>query len=298
MRLTDVRLRHLRTFCAVVEHGGFGGAQSILGASQSVISTHIKELEISLGFALCKRGRGGFALTRKGEAVYSEAKQVLSSIKTCEANLGTLRKALVGHLRVGIVDGEADNPELPVHAAIRRFFEREQQVHLTLEVGTPETLSKALQTGDVHIAVGPFPRKQPNIKYVPVYSEEHALYCGALHPLFGRPDNEITPEVLSGNALTVRPYLQRADLSAFGDVIANAFVSNMEAQAILIRSGCFLGFLPVHFAQKWVDRGEMRRIVGPGLGWQSQFYIASRKTPESTEITRLFAADLATVLAQ
>ena len=155
MRISDYTLRNLRTFCAMVEHGGPSGAQAVLGASLSAISTHLKDLELSLGFTLCQRGRSGFVLTDKGEAVYREAKRMLGGVEQCEANLGTLRKVRTGHLRIGIVDSEADNPDLPVHRAIRRFFGREHEVRLTLEIGTTQALSKALQTGEVHVAIGP-----------------------------------------------------------------------------------------------------------------------------------------------
>ena len=57
MRISDFTLRNLRTFCAVAEHGGFLGAQAVLGMSQPAISAHIKDLEVALGFPLCRRGR-------------------------------------------------------------------------------------------------------------------------------------------------------------------------------------------------------------------------------------------------
>ncbi|MDP0928641.1 LysR family transcriptional regulator [Paracoccus onubensis] len=298
MRISDFTLRNLRTFCAVAEHGGFLGAQAMLGMSQPAISAHIKDLEVGLGFSLCRRGRGGFALTEKGKDVYAHAKEMLSGVEDCEARLGALRQVLTGHLRVGLVDSEADNPDLPVHRAIRRFFSREQEVRLSLEVGTPEALAKALQTGEVHVAIGPFPNRQPNIDYSPIYVEEHALFCGRDHPLFMLPAAEITTAMLSPYPMTVRPYLQRAELSALQDAHVTASVSNMEAQAILIRSGCFLGFLPVHFARKWLNDGQMRRIDLPGLGWRSQFHIAQRVQPEPTGIARLFVRDVKQELIQ
>lgn len=295
MRISDYTLRNLRSFCAVVEHGGPSGAQAVLGASLSVISTHLKDLELSLGFRLCQRGRGGFALTDKGAAVYREAKRMIGSVELAEANLGALRRVLAGHLRVGLVDSEADNPDLPVHRAIRRFFRREQEVRLSLEIGTTEALSKGLQTGDIHVAIGPFSSRQPNVDYRPVWAEEHALYCGRSHPLFAQ--EQVGIEDLSPHAVTARPYLQRAELATLREPRVRASVSNMEAQAVLIRSGCFLGFLPLHFAETWVRRGEMRRIGGLGLEWLSQFYVALRIQPEPPEIARIFAADLARELA-
>ena len=126
MRISDFTLRNLRTFCAVAEHGGFLGAQAVLGMSQPAISAHIKDLEVALGFPLCRRGRAGFALTEKGEAVYARAKEMLAGVEDCEARLGELRRALTGRLRIGLVDSEATNPELPVADAIRRFFARDK----------------------------------------------------------------------------------------------------------------------------------------------------------------------------
>lgn len=298
MRISDYSLRNLRTFCAVAEHGGFGGAQVVLGVGPSVISTHLRDLEVTLGFTLCQRGRSGFALTQKGEAVYHEIKRMLSSLEACEANIGALRRVLSGHLRIGIVDSEADNPDLPVHRAIRRFFGRAQDVRLTLEVGTPEALGKGLQTGDIHVAIGPFPQRAVNIDYRPVYVERHELYCGRDHPLYGLANDDITCDRIARHPMTVRPYLQRAELGGLRDPLVTASVSNMEAQAILIRSGHFLGFLPVHFARKWTESGEMRAITSPGLGWDSQFYIAMRVQPEPTEITQRFTADLAAILGK
>lgn len=295
MRINDYTLRNLRTFCAVVEHGGFGGAQAVLGASPAAISTHLKDLETTLGFSLCQRGRAGFAITPKGHDVYAEAKRMLSMIEISEANLGTLRRVLTGHLRVGIVDAESDNPDLPLHRAIHRYFSRPQHVRLTLEVGTTEALAKSLQTGDIHVAIGPFPQRQANIDYCPVWIERHALYCGRDHPLFATED-DISAETISRYPMTVRPYLERAELAALSDPKIGASVSNMEAQAILIRSGCFLGFLPEHFARRWVERGEMRALQAPGIGWDSQFFIATRVQPQPTEVVRLFSRDLTALL--
>lgn len=292
MRVSDYTLRNLRTFCAVVEHSGYGGAEAIIGVGQSVISTHMRDLEATLGFSLCQRGRAGFALTEKGREVYREAKRMLTSVDDCEANLGALRRVLTGHLRVGIVDSEADNPDLPVHEAIYRFFSREQQVRLSLDIGTPEQLSKSLQTGDTHVAIGPFPNRQPNMSYRPIYVEDHVLYCGQRHSLFSAAAEDLSLETIAAHPITLRPYLQRSEVAALPNHSVTAMVSNMEAQVVLIRSGSFLGFLPSHFAKKWVDRGEMRAIELPGLGWRSQFYVAHRKQPDLPQVARQFVDDL------
>ena len=290
MQVNDYSIRSLRTFCAVVEHGGFSGAQEILGVSQSVISTHIKDLEIKLGFTLCLRGRSGFAMTEKGKAVYHEAKDLLKSVEISEANLGALRQALRGQLRVGIVDSVADDPDLPVARAIGRFCRKGHDVRLTLEVGAPDVLGKALQTGDIHVALGPFPVRQPNISYTPVYVEKHGLYCGHDHPLFARPADTVTFDDIAACSMTVRPYMQQAKLANLPQAKATAFASHMEAQALLISSGCFLGFLPIRFAARWVELGNLRHIDWLNINWRSQFFIAVQSAP--SKLVREFVSDL------
>ncbi len=63
MKLSDIDLRLLRIFRAIVEAEGLAPAEAKLNIGRSTISTHLAELEARLGVTLCRRGRGGFELT-------------------------------------------------------------------------------------------------------------------------------------------------------------------------------------------------------------------------------------------
>jgi len=65
-RVTDIDLRLLRVFQVVADCGGMSAAELELNIATSTISRHVKDLETRLGLTLCRRGRGGFALTREG----------------------------------------------------------------------------------------------------------------------------------------------------------------------------------------------------------------------------------------
>ena len=71
--LSDIDLRLLRVFFAVVLSRGFAAAQRDLGISASNISVHISQLEQRLGVRLCERGRKGFRLTDEGQLIYDAA---------------------------------------------------------------------------------------------------------------------------------------------------------------------------------------------------------------------------------
>ena len=72
-QVSDMDLRLLQVFKAVVECGGMAAAELELNIGISTVSRHVKDLETRLGLVLCRRGRAGFALTAEGQRVYDEA---------------------------------------------------------------------------------------------------------------------------------------------------------------------------------------------------------------------------------
>ncbi|WP_036229274.1 LysR family transcriptional regulator [Marinobacterium jannaschii] len=285
-------IKHMQTFCTVVEYGGFVGAQAALGMSQPAISTHIRDFEIRLGFRLCHRGRAGFSLTEKGEITYHKCREMLNAISDFDADLGELRNKLTGVLRVGLIDNTVTNGEFPIPDAINRFYSRANDVSLSLTVLSPEDLERELLSGNIHLAIGIFANRHNAISYRHLYTEAHRFYIGQRHPLFNLADDEISMETLRSYPISSRTYLQQADLRYFKKNHNTASVSNMEAQAILITSGSFMGFLPVHYARQWVERGEMRPLEHLALNWNSDFQLAVRSSPAPKNIARVFVEDI------
>jgi DNA-binding transcriptional LysR family regulator len=287
--MAQYAMKHMKTFCSVVECGGFVSAQGVLGMSQPAISTHIRDFEIRLGFQLCHRGRSGFTLTEKGFLVYEKCRAMLNSVSDFEADLGELRNKLTGSLRLGLIDNTITNPDFPVTKAIRRFFARENDVSIKVEVLAPDALERELLNGSIHLALGPFQRKESSLNYQLLYHEKHKFYCAKEHPLFVLEATEISWESLQEFPVSSRAYLQSSDVPGIQN---RAFVSNMEAQAMLINSGQFIGFLPQHYAQQWVDKGEMREIDHLNLAHESSFYLASRKSSSIPNVIKIFIDDL------
>lgn len=287
--MAQYAMKHMKTFCSVVECGGFVSAQGVLGMSQPAISTHIRDFEIRLGFQLCHRGRSGFTLTEKGLLVYQKCRAMLNSVSDFEADLGELRNKLTGSLRIGVIDNTITNPDFPVAKAIRRFFDRDNDVSLKVEVLAPDALERELLNGSIHVALGPFQRSENSLNYQLLYHEKHRFYCAHNHPLFDLDNTQISWESLQQYPVSSRAYLQSSDLPGIQN---RAFVSNMEAQAMLISSGRFIGFLPQHYAKQWVDSGQMREIDHLNLAHESSFYLASRKASSTPNVIKIFIDDL------
>ncbi|MCE2524087.1 MAG: LysR family transcriptional regulator [Rhodobacteraceae bacterium] len=298
-RLSDVDIRMLRVFMAIVESQGLTNAQAILNIGQPTISNHLANLEGRLGIKLCYRGRGGFRLTSKGEQVYEEAVRLLKVMERFENVTMELKGSLRGYLNVAVIDSAITDTKNPVISALETFNSRSHEVTVRLEVMTPFELGRAVLDLDVDVAVGTFDHHIAGLEYRPIYVESNELYCGRKHPLYrARGRSQIRKLVREAKKVT-RTYLEGRDLYPLGhdDGIANAQVRYLEAAAILILAGGHVGFLPKHYAQFWVHKDEMRCILPEEYKYRSQFYIVTRKSPRKSVILDTFLRDLNDVVA-
>jgi DNA-binding transcriptional LysR family regulator len=260
----------------LVDAGGFAEAQIVLNLSLSTLSTHLSALERRLGGELCKRGRGGFRTTNLGRSTYAAAKQLFEDIETFEARIGRDKGQLVGRLRLGIVDGIITSKSLALQGALRRFMSEAEGVFVELRLGTPQQLEQGIAEGSYDLVIGPFSQRAPGITYRPLHHEQHGLYCGTGHPLFHVPQTRIGKEDIERALFSVRGYRHLEDLYRANHPKASANVLHMEAQAMMILSGHFIGFLPCHIADPWVATSDMRRLLPDTFSFTSQHLAALR----------------------
>ena len=67
-----------------------------------------------------------------------------------------------------------------------------------------------------------------------------------------------------------------------------ASVSDQEAIATLILSGCYIGFLPDHYAATFLRDGTMRRVEHPQCMYDVQFVAILRRSPEPSRVAQAF----------
>lgn len=263
-RLADVDVRLLRVFRAVVESGGFSAAQTKLDTTTSTISLHITELEKRLGFRLCQRGRAGFALTDRGFITYEQTKRLLNTLDDQFDSILSLRKRLAGKIRIGIVDSLITHPDMPIVKALRKFNRLDHDVEVQLLIDERMSLEQRVQSQDLHAAISPFVRAVAGLDFHRVLIERHKLYCAKGHPLFGKNTRFSRGELL-GYPFVLRSYLGRVDEDRFSEMRIRGTANNMEAMLMMILSGAYIGLLPDHTAQPWVDRGELTLIDAPEI---------------------------------
>jgi LysR family transcriptional regulator, transcriptional activator for bauABCD operon len=289
-RLDNIDLRLLRVFVALAEAGSFSSAQIALNLSQSTLSTHIKSLERLLNGALCLRGRRGFKLTPFGEATLKAARELFQDIDKFQQRVTHAGDRLVGRLSIGIVDSIITNKALALQEPIRRFTAGAPDGYIDLRLGTPHELEQWVAEGARDIVIGPFAKHGPGVAYIPLHQEAHALYCGRGHKLFEKKN--VTVADIEATRFSVRSYRQLDDLYRANHPRASASVVNMEAQAMLILSGQYIGFLPCHVGDSYAATGLMRALRTQTYQFLSPHYAAYRRADKDLPLLKLFLREL------
>lgn len=288
-QVSDADVRLLRIFRVVVASGGLAAAELELNIGRSTISRHLKDLEERLGLQLCRRGRGGFALTPEGDRVHQGAQRLLGAMDAFRADVRDLHADLVGTLALGLFDKTASNPLSRIPAAVRAFRQAAPGVSLDVMVGTSNDIEAAVIEGRLHVGVVPDHRRSDSLQYAELFGENMFLYCGRGHPLF-----EVGPQPIGRERLQGHDYVGLAFHSPnmeathrFG-LQRRATVNDQEAVATLILSGEYIGFLPDHYAAAFERAGLIRRIPAPECMYDVRFVAVVRRSPEPARLALAF----------
>ena len=128
---TEPEVRQLRAFVTVVDAGGFTRAARRLGLSQAAVSTHVGDLERTLGTRLLERVGGGVRPTPSGEAVLPELRRLLDGVRAVREAASDSGGALRG--RIAVAAGTTPGNYL-LPPRIREFGRQHPEVRVLLSV--------------------------------------------------------------------------------------------------------------------------------------------------------------------
>ena len=288
-QLSDMDLRLLRVFKSVVECGGMTAAELELNIGTSTVSRHIKDLETRLGLTLCRRGRGGFALTPEGEQIYTETLRLLAGADAFRGRVDEIHRRMGGQLNIAVFDKTASNPAARLGEAIALFSALAPEVSLHLFVAPLNAIERGVLDGQFQVGVVPGHRSSEVLAYDELFQETMLLYCGAQHPLFqGVPPDMGWDEVRRYPFAGLGYHSPNMEISQQVRLTRQATGYDQESIATLILSGHYLGFLPDHYAEGFVRSGRMRAVQPALLRYSCSFFSILRRSPQPSRVTRAF----------
>lgn len=123
-------LESIRTFCKVVEAGGFSSAANQLGTSVARVSKLVSSLEQRLGARLLHRTTRSVTVTEVGEQYYHSIRPAVSEINDVESNLSHLTEQVSGKLKVAL---PLDYGRIVIAPLMAEFCQLYPELHLELE---------------------------------------------------------------------------------------------------------------------------------------------------------------------
>ena len=143
--LTDLRL-----FVAIAEERNLTRGAARVHLAPSSASHRLRLLEEELGTPLFERRARGLALTRAGDALLRNARQVFAQIEQMHADLSPYASGVRGHVSLW-ANTHATHSYLPDDLA--EFLKRYPQLSISLEEHTSPEIALAVANGDVEIGV-------------------------------------------------------------------------------------------------------------------------------------------------
>jgi DNA-binding transcriptional LysR family regulator len=102
----------------------------------------------------------------------------------------------------------------------------------------------------------------------------------------------VTVADIEATRFSVRSYRQLDDLYRVNHPRASAGVIHMEAQAMLILSGQYIGFLPCHVGNTYAAVGKMKALRPQTYQFLSPHYAAYRRADAEQPLIKLFLKEL------
>ncbi len=277
-QLADADIRTLRVFSTVVECAGFTLAAVELNITRSAVSLAMADLEHRLSLRLCERGRGGFAMTTEGREVYRQTLKLLSALDEFRSGVNSIHFHLKGELNIGLTDSLVTMPQMRISNALAQLNKQGPDVQINIQMIPPNEIESGVLDGHLHTGVIPVLKTIAGLNYCALYDEKSSLYCSAEHDLFSVNDQDIPSSHLKEHNAVVPAYEQTDEIRSLHQKLSPlATATDREGVAFLILTGRYVGFLPDHYAKRWVNEGKMRAILPQTMSYQTHFSIITKK---------------------
>ena len=148
IKQVQLDVESLRTFIAVLDHGGMTSAARQLGLSQSAVSWKIKRLEQRVDRTLLLRDGQTLRPSRDGRALLDDARDIVAIHDRAVSRLRTTE--LAGVVKLGADTEVEAEPMTEVLGCFRRTH---PAVKIELQLGSTDQIRTGIDSGDFDVAI-------------------------------------------------------------------------------------------------------------------------------------------------
>lgn len=237
----------LQAFIEVSKHRSFSLAADSLYLTQPAVSKRVAGLEEELGIRLFDRIGRQVMLTEAGNTLLPKAQNLLNDLADLKRLASNLSGAVTGILVMG-TSHHIGLHRLP--APLRAFTSSFPGVRLDIRFMDSEAACRAVETGELEIAVVTLPNRGPGKLHLrKIWDDPLAFVVASDHPLAGTTDlslAELTtyPAVLPGKTTYTRSILDAAISRHNLELTINMSTNYLETLKMLVSAGQGWSLLP------------------------------------------------------
>lgn len=254
-------LESIRTFCKVVEAGGFSSAANQLGTSVARVSKLVSSLEQRLGARLLHRTTRSVTVTEVGEQYYHSIRPAVSEINDVESNLSHLTEQVSGKLKVAL---PLDYGRIVIAPLMAEFCQLYPE--LTLELAFNDSLIDLVANGyDLALRISKM--KDSTLVARPI-SSMRLMAAASPGYLAANPAIEYPNDLSQHQCIcytvpaTVDTWLFSKDQREFSVTVPTSLkVNNGDVAAQLAKQGCGVILQPDFIVQPYVGCGALTPIL-------------------------------------
>jgi len=239
--LTDLRL-----FVAIAEERNLtrGAARAHLAPSSA--SHRLRLLEAELGTPLFERRARGLAMTRAGEALLRNARQVFAQIEQLHADLAPYAEGIRGHVSLW-ANTHATHTFLPDDLA--DFLKQQPQLSVSLEEHTSPEIALAVASGEVEVGVLAEAESGAGVELIPYRRDRLVLVVPGGHALAARARVRFAevleyPFVMLHAGSAIHTFTMNAAAALGRHVNVRIQVRSFEAVCRMVGAGVGIGLVP------------------------------------------------------
>ena len=254
----------LRTFMFVVQEGSITLAAKRLMRRQPSVSQALKRLETRLDTQLIDRSPTHFRITPAGRTLYQECLDIFGNLVRTIQSTQSTKDILTGKVKLALLSRiESDFFD----NILSDFHRQNPEVSFDIEVMSSKAVQQAVLDKSASLGVCLLHEAHPNLQHQILYRSYFGFYCGPGHPLFGQSDLKLD-DLRDHSSVSfrtdqlwdaLRPVaLLRAQHKLDNKVIG--YTSDLGEAQRMIGAGLGFGPLPVHVAERFVNRGKLWRL--------------------------------------
>lgn len=265
----------LRVFYEIAKAGGISEAARRTSRKQPALSMALRRLETQLDARLCRRGPGGFELTREGERLMEICETVHGDITHIPRSMAEVGSLVSGRVRIQLISNLVDPV---IDEPISEFHRDHELVEIFVSVSTWDVIQRSVQRNEVEIGIAPVQHQRPDLIYELLFREVYRPYCGQSHALFGETMGD--PAQLAEYPLILTGADEPDQLTRFrqkyglGAHVAGLSEHLEEARRLTVL-GVGLCWLPESFAARDVSEGSLLPVLEPGEDPSSDIFVIS-----------------------